>query len=132
MSPVKLVIHGETAPIHLERFAPDRFNFQPIHLRGSFMESPILTTGDCDPHLLLLPPSKRNSPPLSDFRTPPPPRSRSAGSYFGFMTRYSKLITTEVGFPNFFQPEQSCSHRIFALTKVFGAKRSKWLGTVPP
>ncbi|GBO03662.1 hypothetical protein AVEN_25443-1 [Araneus ventricosus] len=34
-------IHGGSVPVHLERIAPHRTNFQPIHLGGSFIEAPL-------------------------------------------------------------------------------------------
>ncbi|GBM53613.1 hypothetical protein AVEN_35201-1 [Araneus ventricosus] len=38
--PLKLDIHKPSATNHLERLAPHRSNFQPIHLGGSFTEAP--------------------------------------------------------------------------------------------
>ncbi|GBN33290.1 hypothetical protein AVEN_71031-1 [Araneus ventricosus] len=90
----ELDIHGESAPIHLERFAPHCSNFQPIHFGGTFTLAP-----NC--RLLRTPPF-----PPPDFKTgkslrltpTPPPQGRfslpfisrehhspSPGSYFSYM-----------------------------------------------
>ncbi|GBN09673.1 hypothetical protein AVEN_50400-1 [Araneus ventricosus] len=53
----KLDIHVRSAPPHLQRLAPHRSNFQPVHLGGSSMEAPCIhTTGDFKPLELLCQP----------------------------------------------------------------------------
>ncbi|GBM25681.1 hypothetical protein AVEN_207455-1 [Araneus ventricosus] len=99
MSSLKLDIHGETAPSHLERFVPDRSSFQPIHLDVLFTEALNRITGQCDPRLLL-PPSALPFPYGLQFVKEP--RSPSPWSNFSFMTQRSKWKTNEVGFPNFY------------------------------
>ncbi|GBM03310.1 hypothetical protein AVEN_142589-1 [Araneus ventricosus] len=42
-------INSDISPSHLECFAPDRSNFQFIHLGRSFTEAPNRTTSHCDP-----------------------------------------------------------------------------------
>ncbi|GBO32317.1 hypothetical protein AVEN_70319-1 [Araneus ventricosus] len=135
---VKLDIHEETAPSHLERFAPDRSNFQPIHLGGSFTEAPARTTDHCDPRLQNGTPNPLRLPynPLSHglrfvaFAFVKEPRSPSWGSYFSFMTQRSKWNNRSWIFILF--PELLRFSSNFCIDEGFwsGAKLSKWLGAV--
>ncbi|GBM55317.1 hypothetical protein AVEN_253985-1 [Araneus ventricosus] len=72
----------------------------------SFTKASKDSTGFCDPHLLLLQPSKRDPryaspPPRLAFTFVREARSPSRGSYFSFMTEWARCKMNDVGFPNF-------------------------------
>ncbi|GBN66819.1 hypothetical protein AVEN_129870-1 [Araneus ventricosus] len=98
--------------------APPRHSiFQPIHLGGSFTDTPRkpIHTGHSDPLVLLYllrhPLSKRDPLPTCIYC------SRTST----FIARQSEWISREDGYPNF-RPHHANSHRFFALTTGFGAE----------
>ncbi|GBO39368.1 hypothetical protein AVEN_69893-1 [Araneus ventricosus] len=93
LTATKLEIHGKTVPVHLERIAPHRSNFQPIHLGGhSGRLHANHTTGHFDPLGLLCLPLLRFSFLLECLA---PPRS-----YFSFMIHRAEWKTEPDENPN--------------------------------
>ncbi|GBM02104.1 hypothetical protein AVEN_190544-1 [Araneus ventricosus] len=139
---LKLDIHEESAPSHLESFPPDRTNFQSINLGGFSL------VGQRQPqthHLLairtlrllrLLPCS--DYPRLTHPSTPPPPDGRyslcergtlpSCRIVFHFYSPIRRMGNRQHWISKLF-PDLHQFSIDFALTKGLGAMCAKWSGT---